>query len=70
VALKRFRPPDPPDDALVAEIRDEIAGLPGVGDLRVEPGERDVAVETDEAMLSDDEILAAIGRTGVEASLL
>jgi len=52
------------------EIRSEITELPGVGDVHVAPGEQDVAVETDDEVLSDDEILAAIGRAGVEARQL
>ena len=70
MALRRFRLPNAPDEGMAEEIRSEITELPGVGDVHVAPGEQDVAVETDDEVLSDDEILAAIGRAGVEASLL
>ena len=70
MGLRRFRLPSVPDDALAEEIRAEITELPGVGGVHVAPGEQDVAVETDDAVLADDEILAAIGRAGVEARLL
>ena len=69
MALRHFHLPSEPDEALADEIRDEITELPGVGDVHVAPGEREVAVETNDDVLSDDEILAAIGRAGIEATL-
>jgi hypothetical protein len=69
MALKRFRLPLEPDEGQAEEMRSEITELPGVGDVHVAAGEREVAVETDEDMLSDDEILAAIGRAGIDATL-
>jgi copper chaperone CopZ len=69
MALTHFRLPNEPDAAQADEIRDEITELPGVGDVHVAPGERELAVETNDDVLSDDEILAAIGRAGVEATL-
>jgi copper chaperone CopZ len=70
MGLRRFRLPTPPDEATAEEIRSEITELPGVGDVHVAPGEQDLAVETDDEVLADDEILAAIGRAGIEARLL
>ena len=69
MALKRFRLPTEPDADLADELRDELTELPGIGDVHVTEGEIEIAVETDEGVLSDDEILAAIGRAGVEATL-
>jgi copper chaperone CopZ len=68
MALKRFVLPVDPDEDLADELRSMLTDLPGVGDVHVEAGEREVAVETDEDVLSDDEILAAIGGAGVEAT--
>jgi copper chaperone CopZ len=68
MALKRFRLPAEPDADQADELRGELTELPGVGDVHVEAGEREVAVETDDDVLSDDEILAAIGGAGVEAT--
>jgi copper chaperone CopZ len=70
MGLRRFRLPAAPDEAIADEVRSEITELPGVGDVHVAPGEQDVAVETDDDVISDDEILAAIGRAGIEARLL
>jgi copper chaperone CopZ len=69
MALRHFHLPSEPDEAQADEIRDEITELPGVGDVHVAPGEREVVVETNDDVLSDDEILAAIGRAGIEATL-
>jgi copper chaperone CopZ len=70
MGLRRFRLPAAPDEAVADEVRSEITELPGVGDVHVAPGDQDVAVETDDDVISDDEILAAIGRAGIEARLL
>ena len=70
MGLRRFRLPTTPDAVMADEIRSEITELPGVGDVHVAPGEQDVAVETDDDVMADDEILAAIGRAGIEARLL
>ena len=70
MGLRRFRLPAAPDETTADELRSEITELPGVGDVHVAPGEQEVAVETDDDVISDDEILAAIGRAGIEARLL
>lgn len=70
MARKRFRLPEAPGEGRAEEIRSELAELPGIGAIRVGSGEVEVVVETDEDVLSDDEILAAIGRAGVEATLV
>ena len=70
MACKRFRLPEAPDHGRAEEIRSELAQLPGIGAIRVGAGEVELVVETDEDVLSDDEILAAIGRAGVEATLV
>ncbi|HYG71708.1 MAG TPA: hypothetical protein VEC15_05405 [Actinomycetota bacterium] len=70
MARKRFRLPEAPGDGRAEEIRSELAELPGIGDIHVAPGEVEIVVEADREVLSDDEILAAIGRAGVEATLV
>ena len=67
---KRFQLPQAPDDARAEEIRSELAELPGMGDIHVAGGEVEIVVDADEGVVSDDEILAAIGRAGVEATLV
>ena len=64
MGLRRFRRRTTRDEATADEIRSELTELPGVGDVHLAPGEQDVAVETDDEVLADDEILAAIGRAG------
>lgn len=70
MTTRRFGLPQEPDAGQAAEIRDEVATLPGVDDVQVRSGERLVVVEADEAMTTDDELLASIGRVGIEATLL
>jgi hypothetical protein len=70
MARKRFRLPEAPGEGRAEEIRSELAQLPGIGAVRVGAGEVELVVETDEDVLSDDELLAAIGRAGVEATLV
>lgn len=70
MTTRRFRLPQEPNAGQVAEIKDEVGTLPGVADVQVRGGERLVVVEADEAMTTDDELLASIGRVGIEATLL
>lgn len=69
MAVKRFRLPGPVDAARADEIRASLATLPGVGEVRLEQGTDLVSAEVDDEVVSDDELLAAIGRAGIEASL-
>ena len=60
----RLRLP-PLDDPRRGEVRSSLVDLPGVAEVRFAEGE--VVVVADPNVVSDDELLAAVGEAGVEA---
>jgi hypothetical protein len=60
----RLRLP-PIDEPRRGEVRSSLVDLPGVAEVRFAEGE--VVVVADPNVVSDDELLAAIGEAGVEA---
>jgi hypothetical protein len=55
----------PLDDPRRGEVRSSLVDLPGVAEVRFAEGE--VVVVADPNVVSDDELLAAVGEAGVEA---
>jgi hypothetical protein len=70
MAMKRFRLPRQVNADEADEIRRELVQLPGVGSANVTSGHDLVSAEVDDGLVSDDELLAAIGRAGIEAELV
>ena len=62
----RFRIPDADEQARAA-VRQTLVELPGVEAVRVDPRDDVVVVVADPDVISDDELLAAIGENGFEA---
>jgi copper chaperone CopZ len=62
----RLRLP-PLDEPRRGEVRSSLVDLPGVADVRFSDTADEVLVIADPNVVSDDELLAAVGEAGVEA---
>ena len=49
------------------EARDAVLVVPGVARAALDPGSRELVADIEPGVVSDDELMAAIGRGGIEA---